>query len=207
MPCSKNMERVGTVQITIPEALRKWRIWIGTLWFFKKSKARVSSMMIKTKVVDKRIRSVVVSYTLTKTWRTTLTSCQRRKHKARVRKLSRFIRKEVTSRGIWCKGISWSWRMVVWSLLTVLIYLGHVPDDWLSLCWLHGEVDAFDSHVKRVYDQEWRDNVVSQYTGYKPNNVWSDLKYLRAHEHGDSDNGVHAHLPVRRILLWLTSCV
>ena len=27
---------------------------------------------------------------------------------------------------------------------------GHVSDDWLSLCWLHGEVDAFDSHVERV---------------------------------------------------------
>ena len=26
--------------------------------------------------------------------------------------------------------------------------------------------------------------VVSQYNGYKPNNVWSDLKHVRAHEHG-----------------------
>ena len=24
---------------------------------------------------------------------------------------------------------------------------------------------------------------VSQYNGYKPNNVWSGLKHLRAHEH------------------------
>ena len=26
---------------------------------------------------------------------------------------------------------------------------------------------------------------VSRYNGYKPNNVWSDLKHLRAHEHGE----------------------
>ena len=25
---------------------------------------------------------------------------------------------------------------------------------------------------------------VSQYKGYKPKNVWSDLKHVRAHEHG-----------------------
>ena len=25
---------------------------------------------------------------------------------------------------------------------------------------------------------------VSEYNGYKPNNVWSDLKHERAHEHG-----------------------
>ena len=26
---------------------------------------------------------------------------------------------------------------------------------------------------------------VSQYNGYLPNNVWSDLKHVRAHEHGE----------------------
>ena len=26
---------------------------------------------------------------------------------------------------------------------------------------------------------------LSRYTGYKPNNVWSDLKHVRAHEHGE----------------------
>ena len=29
---------------------------------------------------------------------------------------------------------------------------------------------------------------VSQYNGYRPNNVWSDLKHLRAHEHGELSN-------------------
>ena len=29
---------------------------------------------------------------------------------------------------------------------------------------------------------------VSYYNGYKPNNVWSDLKHLRAHEHGELSN-------------------
>ena len=33
--------------------------------------------------------------------------------------------------------------------------LGHVPDDWLGLCWLHDEVAAFDSHVKRALTREF----------------------------------------------------
>ena len=32
---------------------------------------------------------------------------------------------------------------------------------------------------------------ISRYTGYKPNNVWSDLKHLRAHEHAECSNLMH----------------
>ena len=36
---------------------------------------------------------------------------------------------------------------------------------------------------------------LSRYTGYKPNNVWSDLKHVRAHEHGErSDPGLNYDL-------------
>ena len=85
----------------------------------------------------------------------TLTSCQRRKHKARMRKLSRSIRKEVTSRWIWCQRISWSCCLVVWSLLCWTF--ARVPDDWRISAGDHEGRQG--SHVKRVMRQrlcpEW----------------------------------------------------
>ena len=36
---------------------------------------------------------------------------------------------------------------------------------------------------------------MSRYTRHKPNNVWSDLKHVRAHEHGElSDPGPNGDL-------------
>ena len=39
--------------------------------------------------------------------------------------------------------------------------------------------------MKRVMTRSDETESVSQYTGYKPNNVWSGLKHLRTHEHGE----------------------
>ena len=39
------------------------------------------------------------------------------------------------------------------------------------------------SHVKRVMTKNDETEVVSQYNGYQPNNVWSGLEHLGTHEH------------------------
>ena len=38
--------------------------------------------------------------------------------------------------------------------------------------------------MKRVMTKNDETEFVSQYNGYKPNNVWSGLEHLGTHEHG-----------------------
>ena len=102
------LERVGTVQNTISKALRNWYRW-RQLFYWRNRKYVCHSMMITAKEVDKRIRSVVVSNTLTDMWRTTLTSCQRRKHKSTWANCQD---QSGWSLGIWYQGVSWRWRLV-----------------------------------------------------------------------------------------------
>ena len=58
---------------------------------------------------------------------------------------------------------------------------GYVPDDWRVFAGYH-EKGRQGSHVKRVTTSE----SMSQYSGYKPNNVSNGLKHLRIPEHGDT---------------------
>ena len=74
---------------------------------------------------------------------------------------------------------------------------------WLeSLCWLPWERST------RLQREACDETVfVSRYTGHKPNNVWSDLKHLRAHEHGErSDPGLNYGLMSETDLLLVFVC-
>ena len=129
--------KITTIQNTIPEALRKCCRWIGTLWFLQEIESTCHEAWWSEQRTSWRseLGSIVSLSEMSQTW-------------------IAFVSGLTWSRGIWCLGISWSWRLVVWSLLSVLVIWTR-PDDPLSLCWLHGEVDAFDSHVKRVMTREF----------------------------------------------------
>ena len=187
----------------VPEASRKWRRWIRTLW--EKSKTNVTELNASnhepvfgiTSMSNRIMINAKNTIMKERTW------------------INRVAQRDVKRSG---ELLNMESRNLVPGDLVKLSLVGLIPADcvgreiWTrprwpeSLCWLPWERETRLPR-EACHDQVWfpmcetiwgvQDctcmslltlttcESLSRYTGYSPNDVWSDLKQLRAHEQGE----------------------
>ena len=167
----KELERVGTVQNTIPDALRKWCKWIGTLWTLQE----FENTCREAECVEPWIGL----------W-----------NQFHVRQAPRRVRKRCT---MWryftrmvCRPAAWWSKQRVWSWTSVSLQFERNPDYTLNPT---SEMSQTWTAVMSGWTWSrgiwcwipamWTSSRSSRPHVRMPNNVWSGLEHLGTHEHGE----------------------